>query len=154
MLIAIISSDEFTHCSSFMVLLTGAHSSLGALSSSLLSAKPSNLEAGREATQRNSSVSMQQMHQLTQPHTPSPDLLSGGAGEVPVPGQPVRPSLGFGFSRHQLTILRNQILAFKRLKARKVHPKFDAIELVSFVDAYEAALALSVDVNWTTSTHS
>lgn len=106
----------------FMVLFTGAHSSLGVLNSSLASAKPSNLEAaGGEVSQRNSSGSIQQMHQLMQAHMPRPGLLSGGSGEGPVPGQLARHPPGFGFSRHQLTILRNQILAFKRLKARKVH---------------------------------
>lgn len=91
----------------------------GASSTIPPSSKPSNSEPGTgDATDRTSSG----LNQHVQPMAMRPVGVSEGFG----PGQQLRHPLapqqpsGFGFSKYQLTLLRNQILAFKKLRARKV----------------------------------
>ena len=103
----------------------------GSLNTNTLpSSKPSNgAESGAvDATDRASSGSNQQY--VVQPmaqQVSRPNMPLGGAAEGFGPGQQSRHPLaqqqqpsGFGFSKYQLTLLRNQILAFKKLRARKV----------------------------------
>lgn len=95
----------------------------GASNSSLPSSKPLNGESPIAESPIASSVGSNvtpMAQQVSRPNMPA------GAAEGFGPGQqsrhplvPQQPS-GFGFSKYQLTLLRNQILAFKKLRARKV----------------------------------
>lgn len=94
--------------------------------STLPSLKPSNAESGAaEATDRPSSGSTQPVQPTAQPQVSRPSLPLGSAEGFGIgqhsrhPPAPQQPS-SFGFSKYQLTLLRNQILAFKKLRARKV----------------------------------
>jgi hypothetical protein len=69
---------------------------------------------------------MQQASQVAPTQAPRPSLLSGAAAEgkvasqLPLQQQQQQQQAGVGFTKQQLVVLRNQIMAFKRLKTRKV----------------------------------
>jgi hypothetical protein len=77
--------------------------------------------AGGEAADRANTSSAQHVEQLAHSAMSRSSMSLGVAGESPAPAQQSRhPPLGYGFSKYQLTLLRNQILAFKKLRTRKV----------------------------------
>lgn len=95
------------------------------MNSTLLSSKASNAESGTETIDRSGSGSNQLGQPTAQPQVSRPTLTVGGAEGFGVSQQSRHPPAqqqpsGFGFSKYQLTLLRNQILAFKKLRARKV----------------------------------
>lgn len=108
----------------------GSFSSLGSQSSvlssmsSLSGAKGTKLEASAgNIAHSGSSGPMQQASQVAPTQAPRPSLLSGAGAEGQVASQlPLQQQqqAGVGFTKQQLVVLRNQIMAFKRLKTRKV----------------------------------
>ncbi len=92
--------------------------------SSLSGAKGTKLEASAgNIAHSGSSGPMQQASQVAPTQAPRPSLLSGAGAEGQVASQlPLQQQqqAGVGFTKQQLVVLRNQIMAFKRLKTRKV----------------------------------
>jgi SWI/SNF-related matrix-associated actin-dependent regulator of chromatin subfamily A protein 2/4 len=94
--------------------------------SSLSGAKGTKLEASAgNIAHSGSSGPMQQASQVAPTQAPRPSLLSGASAEGQVASQlPLQQQqqqqAGVGFTKQQLVVLRNQIMAFKRLKTRKV----------------------------------
>ncbi|XP_024392755.1 ATP-dependent helicase BRM isoform X2 [Physcomitrium patens] len=88
------------------------------------SLQPNTESGAAEATDRPSSGSTQPVQPTAQPQVSRPSLPLGSAEGFGIgqhsrhPPAPQQPS-SFGFSKYQLTLLRNQILAFKKLRARK-----------------------------------
>lgn len=107
--------------------------------------------AGGEAPDRANS-SMQHVEQLAHSSMSRSSTSLGVAGEGPAPAQQSRhPPLGYGFSKYQLTLLRNQILAFKKLRTRKVWfylqlylSKFCSLELG--LDAFSGPLNFALSL--------
>jgi SWI/SNF-related matrix-associated actin-dependent regulator of chromatin subfamily A protein 2/4 len=85
-------------------------------------AKGTKLEASAgNIAHSGSSGPMQQASQVAPTQAPRPSLLSGAGAEGQVASQlPLQQQAGVGFTKQQLVVLRNQIMAFKRLKTRKV----------------------------------
>jgi SWI/SNF-related matrix-associated actin-dependent regulator of chromatin subfamily A protein 2/4 len=95
--------------------------------SSLSGAKGTKLEASAgNIAHSGSSGPMQQASQVAPTQAPRPSLLSGAgaegqvASQLPLQQQQQQQQAGVGFTKQQLVVLRNQIMAFKRLKTRKV----------------------------------
>jgi SWI/SNF-related matrix-associated actin-dependent regulator of chromatin subfamily A protein 2/4 len=114
----------FLYSCRFLVSFSSLGSQSSVLSSmySLSGAKGTKLEASAgNIAHSGSSGPMQQASQVAPTQAPRPSLLSGAGAEGQVASQlPLQQQAGVGFTKQQLVVLRNQIMAFKRLKTRKV----------------------------------